>query len=416
MDESIIQFNFPEDKTSNIIKVVGVGGGGGNAVRNMYKQGIKDVSFAICNTDSQALWNSDIPIKIQLGKTGLGAGGSPIRAKAAAQESSEIIKQLFNDQTKMVFVIAGMGGGTGTGAAPIIAGIAKEMGLLTIGIVTIPFYFEKKPQIIKALEGVEEMRKNVDSLLIINNERLRDIYTDGITTAKDAFAKADDVLTTATKSIAEIITIVGTISCYFCDVETVMKNGDSALMTIGKASGEKRLQQAIMNALHSPLLSDSNIENAQKILFIIYTSEEYPLLIKELDELDAFIEELNPNIEVIRGLYDDNSLGSDAKITIIATGFETYGKNSQILDNNNHKYEALIERYYKKNDTKKSDIQTPLPPKETISGTSLMPDNSTTEDKNIESCDSSATSSTELSLAERILLRFERLVDDITRE
>lgn len=421
MDESIIEFNFPTDKSSNIIKVVGVGGGGGNAVRNMYKQGIKDVSFAICNTDSQALWNSDIPVKIQLGKTGLGAGGSPIRAKAAAQESSEYIKKLFNDQTKMVFVTAGMGGGTGTGAAPIIAGIAKEMGILTIGIVTIPFYFEKKPQIIKALEGVEEMRKNVDSLLIINNERLRDIYTDGITTAKDAFAKADDILTTATKSIAEIITIVGTISCDFCDVETVMKNGDSALMTIGKASGEKRLQQAIMNALHSPLLSDNNIENAQKILFIIYTSEEYPLLIEEFDELDAFMEELNPNIEVIWGLYDDNSLGSDVKITIIATGFETTGKNNQIPENNNHKYEVLIERYYKKNDIRKSDIQETLQPKNIASETSLTTDNSViedenTEEKNVKSNNSSSKSTPKLSFADRILQRFERLVDDITRE
>ena len=204
-EEGIIDFNLPVNNT-HIIKVIGVGGGGGNAVRTMYKQGIKDVSFAICNTDSQALWNSEIPVKVQLGKKGLGAGGNPERAKSAAEESMESIKALFEDQTKMVFITAGMGGGTGTGAAPIIAKAAKEKGILTVGIVTIPFYFEKKPQIIKAFKGVEEMRKSVDSLLVINNERLRDIYTDGITTAKEAFAKADDILTTATKGIAEIIT------------------------------------------------------------------------------------------------------------------------------------------------------------------------------------------------------------------
>lgn len=414
MDDSIIPFVLPTDKTKNIIKVIGVGGGGGNAVHNMYKQGIKDVSFAICNTDSQALWKSDIPVKVQLGKTGLGAGGNPERAKIAAQENTDDIKLLFNDNTKMVFITAGMGGGTGTGAAPIIAKLAKDMGLLTIGIVTIPFYFEKRPQIIKALEGVSEMRKNVDSLLIINNECLRDIYTDGITTAKDAFAKADDILTTATKGIAEIITIVGTISCDFCDVETVMKNGGNALMAIGKANGEKRLQKAIINALHSPLLSNSNIENAKKILFIIYTSEEHSLLIEEFDELDAFMEELNPNIEVIWGLYDDNSLDTDVKITIIATGFEAEERiNSDPQVNKDQKYRDIIDILYGKRKKQESlhiskpSIQTP--PKE--------PKDSNRPSESIDSSTAdSTTSPNKPSLAERLLQRFGSIIDEMTKE
>lgn len=200
--DDIIEFDLIKNQASNIIKVIGVGGGGGNAVKNMYGQGIKDVSFAICNTDSQALSRSNVPIKIQLGDTGLGAGGNPEKGRAAAETSIEQIKALFNDATQMVFITAGMGGGTG---APIIAHIAKEMGILTIGIVTIPFQFEMKPKIIKAIKGVNEMKENVDALLVINNERLREIYADGITTAKEAFCKADDILTTATKSIAEII-------------------------------------------------------------------------------------------------------------------------------------------------------------------------------------------------------------------
>ena len=228
--DGIIEFDLIKNQASNIIKVIGVGGGGGNAVKNMYSQGIKDVSFAICNTDSQALSRSNVPTKIQLGDTGLGAGGNPEKGRAAAETSIEQIKALFNDTTQMVFITAGMGGGTGTGAAPIIAHIAKEMGILTIGIVTIPFQFEMKPKIVKAIKGVNEMKENVDALLVINNERLREIYADGITTAKEAFCKADDILTTATKSIAEIITIEGTINRDFCDVETIMKDGGSAIM------------------------------------------------------------------------------------------------------------------------------------------------------------------------------------------
>ncbi|NUN80844.1 cell division protein FtsZ, partial [Bacteroides ovatus] len=270
--DGIIEFDLIKNQASNIIKVIGVGGGGGNAVKNMYSQGIKDVSFAICNTDSQALSRSNVPTKIQLGDTGLGAGGNPEKGRAAAETSIEQIKALFNDTTQMVFITAGMGGGTGTGAAPIIAHIAKEMGILTIGIVTIPFQFEMKPKIVKAIKGVNEMKENVDALLVINNERLREIYADGITTAKEAFCKADDILTTATKSIAEIITIEGTINRDFCDVETIMKDGGSAIMAMGRAKGKYRIQNAILDALNSPLLNDNDIEKAQKLLYIIYSS------------------------------------------------------------------------------------------------------------------------------------------------
>lgn len=342
----IIEFDFPTNQASNIIKVVGVGGGGGNAVKNMYKQGIHDVSFVLCNTDSQALCRSDIPVKIQLGKTGLGAGNDPMKGKAAAEESIDSIKELFNDTTKMVFVTAGMGGGTGTGAAPVIANVAKEMGILTVGIVTIPFLFEKKPKIMQALRGVEEMKRNVDALLVINNERLREIYTDGITTAKDAFSKADDILTTATKSIAEIITIEGTINRDFRDVETIMKNGGSAIMATGKARGKYRIQNAILNALNSPLLNDNDIEQAQKLLYILYASKNNPILIDELSELDSFMEELDTDIEVIWGLYDDDSLGEDVKITLIATGFNS--RKDTIADTSEEtRLKGQIEKYYK---------------------------------------------------------------------
>lgn len=358
-DNKIVEFDFPSNKTTNIIKVIGVGGGGGNAVKNMYSQGIQDVSFAICNTDSQALNRADVPVRIQLGNTGLGAGGKPEVGRAAAEESLDQIKALFNDDTKMVFITAGMGGGTGTGAAPVIAKMAKDMGILTIGIVTIPFLFEMKPKIVKAIKGVNEMKANVDALLVINNERLREIYADGITTAKDAFNKADDILTTATKSIAEIITIEGTINRDFCDVQTIMKDGGSAIMAMGKAKGKYRIQNAILDALNSPLLNNSDIEKAQKLLYIIYSSKDSPILIDELSELDAFMEELDPNIEVIWGLYDDDSLGEHVKITIIATGFNNE-KETLVSDNEELKLNSVIEQYYKPTNLATKETVTPI--------------------------------------------------------
>ena len=345
-DNEIVEFDIPSNKAANIIKVIGVGGGGGNAVKNMYSQGIQDVSFAICNTDSQALNRADVPVRIQLGNTGLGAGGKPEVGRAAAEESLDQIEALFKDDTKMVFITAGMGGGTGTGAAPVIAKIAKDMGILTIGIVTIPFLFEMRPKIVKAIKGVNEMKANVDALLVINNERLREIYADGITTAKDAFNKADDILATATKSIAEIITIEGTINRDFCDVQTIMKDGGSAIMAMGKAKGKYRIQNAILDALNSPLLNNSDIEKAQKLLYIIYSSKDSPILIDELSELDAFMEELDTNIEVIWGLYDDDSLGEYVKMTIIATGFNNENR-TLATDNEELKLNSVIEQYYK---------------------------------------------------------------------
>lgn len=323
MDETV-QFDFPTD-SPKIIKVIGVGGGGGNAVKHMSKQGIHDVTFVLCNTDSQALKKSNIPTQIQLGRKttgGLGAGNDPAVAREAAMESIEEIKSLFNDGTQMVFVTAGMGGGTGTGAAPVVARTAKEMGMLTVGIVTIPFLFEKKKKIIQALEGVEEMRKSVDALLVINNERLREIYTDGMTTLKEAYAKADDILAIATKSIAEIITIEGTINLDFRDVRKILKEGGVAIMSTGTAKGEKRLKNAIENALHSPLLNNNDIVNAKKILFNIAANEQKaPILIDEMNEIDAFMDSLDSNIEVIWGQADDPSLDEEVKFTLIATGF-----------------------------------------------------------------------------------------------
>ena len=298
--DDIVQFDLPTD-SPKIIKVIGVGGGGGNAVKHMYKQGIHDVTFVLCNTDSQALNKSDIPIKIQLGRQttgGLGAGNDPKVARDAAEESIEDIKNLFNDGTQMVFVTAGMGGGTGTGAAPVVG-----------------------KKIIQALEGVEEMRKSVDALLVINNERLREIYTDGMTTLKDAYAKADDILSIATKSIAEIITMEGIINLDFRDVKKILKDGGVAIMSTGKARGEKRLKIAIENALHSPLLNNNDIVNAKKILFNISASEKAPILIEEMGEIDAFMDSLDPNIEVIWGQADDPTLDDEVKITILATGF-----------------------------------------------------------------------------------------------
>lgn len=260
-DETIMPFDFQKEN-STYIKVVGVGGGGGNAVNHMYKEGIHDVTFAICNTDNQALSMSEVPIKIQLGKEGLGAGNRPAKARAAAEESLESIKEMLNDGCKMAFITAGMGGGTGTGAAPIIAKTAKEMDILTVGIVTIPFLFEGNRKIDQALDGVEEMSKHVDALLVINNERLRDVYSD--ISVMNAFGKADDTLSVAAKSIAEIITIRGDINLDFNDVKTVLKDGGVAIMSTGYGEGEERVTQAINDALHSPLLNNNDIFNSKK--------------------------------------------------------------------------------------------------------------------------------------------------------
>lgn len=372
-DWTPIDFGQTEDTTKNIIKVIGVGGGGCNAVKNMYSEGIVNVSFAVCNTDSQSLSKSPVPVKIMLGKSGLGAGANPEVGRSEAQNTQEDIKRLLDDGTKMAFVTAGMGGGTGTGAAPVIAGIAKSMGILTVGIITIPFYFEKRKKIVKALQGVEEMRKNVDALLIVNNERLCDVYADSEITVKDAFKLADKVLSDATKSISELITIEGTINLDFRDIETTIKSGGGAIMAMGRASGEGRVQNAILNALDSPLLYGSDISNAQRILFNIYTSSKHPIFVREMREIDAFFDELNPDIKVIWGLSDDDSLDEDAKVTILATGLNNELAD-EIQDNpvtttkDEDDYQRIIDKLYhpirdnfqfqKKKDSPKEEIPT----------------------------------------------------------
>lgn len=322
MDEdTLLEFDY-EKGNPVIIKVIGVGGGGGNAVCHMYEEGIQDVSFVLCNTDQQALGRANVPDKIVLGQTvtqGLGAGNRPEKAKEAAEESFNEIKDILSDGTKMVFITAGMGGGTGTGAAPVIARIARDMGLLTVGIVTIPFLFEGKPKILQALNGVEEIASNVDALLVINNEKLRDIYSD--LTVLNAFRKADDTLTIAAKSIAEIITQPGIINLDFADVKTTMKDGGVALMSNGYGEGEERVRIALEDALNSPLLGNKNVKNAKRILLNVSFSEDAEFLMEEMNFIHDFFANSNPYMEVIWGTSVDNSLENKVKITVLATGF-----------------------------------------------------------------------------------------------
>ena len=320
MDE-IVQFDFPTD-SPKIIKVIGVGGGGGNAVNHMYREGIHDVTFVLCNTDNQALAESPVPVKLQPGRSitqGLGAGNRPERARDAAEESIDDIKEQLNDGTKMVFITAGMGGGTGTGAAPVIARIAKEMDILTVGIVTIPFIFEGEKKIIQALDGVERIAQHVDALLVINNERLREIYAD--LTFMNAFGKADDTLSIAAKSIAEIITMRGTVNLDFADVKTILKDGGVAIMSTGFGEGENRVTKAIDDALHSPLLNNNDIFNAKKVMLNVSFCPTSELMMEEMNEIHEFMSKFREGVEVIWGVAVDNSLDTKVKITVLATGF-----------------------------------------------------------------------------------------------
>ena len=320
MDE-IVQFDFPTD-SPKIIKVIGVGGGGGNAVNHMYREGIHDVTFVLCNTDNQALAESPVPVKLQLGRSitqGLGAGNRPERARDAAEERIDDIKEQLNDGTKMVFITAGMGGGTGTGAAPVIARIAKEMDILTVGIVTIPFIFEGEKKIIQALDGVERIAQHVDALLVINNERLREIYAD--LTFMNAFGKADDTLSIAAKSIAEIITMRGTVNLDFADVKTILKDGGVAIMSTGFGEGENRVTKAIDDALHSPLLNNNDIFNAKKVMLNVSFCPTSELMMEEMNEIHEFMSKFREGVEVIWGVAVDNSLDTKVKITVLATGF-----------------------------------------------------------------------------------------------
>lgn len=316
-----LDFGEP-DRQNSIIKVIGVGGGGGNAVNNMYKQGIHDVSFVVCNTDAQALKDSPVPERLQLGSEGLGAGNRPEKARQAAEESIDDIKAMLSDGTKMDFITAGMGGGTGTGAAPVIARVSKELGILTVGIVTIPFKFEGNKKIDQALDGVDEMAKHVDALLVINNERLRKVYPD--LSLLNGFAKADDTLSVAAKSIAEIITVRGLMNLDFNDVRTVLKDGGVAIMSTGFGEGDGRVRKAIDDALNSPLLNDNDVYNSQKILLSIAFSSDNGtdgLAMEEMNEINDFMSRFGSDFELKWGIAIDNTLEKKVKITILATGF-----------------------------------------------------------------------------------------------
>lgn len=323
MSTDIMNFNLDRNSGS-IIKVIGVGGGGGNAVNHMFAQGIKDVDFMICNTDSQALANSAIPIKIQLGSSlteGRGAGNKPEIGRDAAIENIDDVKKVLADNTKMVFITAGMGGGTGTGGAPVIAEAARELGILTVGIVTLPFRNEGRRRIKQAIDGIAAMEKHVDSLLVINNERIREMYGDS--TISEAFSKADNVLTIAAKGIAEIITVAGYINVDFADVQTVMHNSGVAVMGSAHASGEDRAVRAIEEALNSPLLNNNNIEGAKNILLNI-TSGKREVTMDEIGDITDYVQDkAGHEADLIWGNGYDENLEDEISVTVIATGFST---------------------------------------------------------------------------------------------
>jgi len=323
MSEELINFELPVNK-SREIKVIGIGGGGSNAVNHMYKQGIKDVDFIVCNTDAQALVSSPVPIRIQLGESlteGRGAGNKPEIGRQAAIENLQDVIEALEGNTKMVFITAGMGGGTGTGAAPIIAKATKELGILTVAIVTIPFRFEGQQRINQAIEGINQMEEHVDSLLVINNEKLREIYGD--LKLSEAFAKADDILSMAARGIAEIITVPGYINVDFADVETVMKDSGVAILGSGTATGEGRAVKAIEAALNSPLLNNNDITGANNILLNI-TSGENEISMDEVGKITDYINHsASKNATIIWGTGVEKSLGEDISVTIIATGFKT---------------------------------------------------------------------------------------------
>ncbi len=313
-----------KEKSRTIIKVMGVGGGGNNAINHMYMQNIEGVSFVVLNTDRQQLNESPVPNRVLLGPNtthGLGAGNIPETAKRAAEESENEIAQLFDDDTKMVFITAGMGGGTGTGAAPVVARIAHEKGVLTIGIVTIPFLFEGPKKILKALAGADEMGKYVDALLIINNQRLTEIYSDLDFT--NAFGKADDTLTTAARSISDLITVRGVINLDFNDVNTTLRNGGAAIISSGYGTGERRVTKAIEDALESPLLKNRDVYGSRKILMNVYFNPNSgsPLLMKELNEIQEFMANFDQEVDVIWGTAHDLSLEEQIKVTVLAAGF-----------------------------------------------------------------------------------------------
>ncbi|MEP5612295.1 MAG: cell division protein FtsZ [Cyclobacteriaceae bacterium] len=335
MAENMYQFDLPSHHKS-IIKVVGVGGGGSNAVNHMHSLGIKDVEFVVCNTDHQALDSSAVPIKLQIGinlTSGLGAGANPDKGRSAAIESKEEIRDLLSQDTKMVFITAGMGGGTGTGAAPVIAQVARELDILTVGIVTAPFAFEGKKKTRAAEEGIAELKKYCDTVLVIMNDKLREVY--GNLSIRDAFGEADNVLTTAAKGIAEIITVPGYVNVDFEDVKTVMRNAGPAVMGSAKTLGENRARRAAEEALNSPLLNQQNIFGAEKILLSIISGEEAELQMDELTDITDYIQEYaGDDAEVIFGHGVDANLGEHIRVTVIATGFGEVSEAGEYVNKN----------------------------------------------------------------------------------
>lgn len=328
-DELLIE---PTDCTrSSIIKVIGVGGGGGNAVANMYCEGLHDVRFLVCNTDRKALESSAVPDRLQLGP-GLGAGGDPETGRALAEGDLEAIDDIFDEDTKMVFITAGMGGGTGTGASPIIAREAKSRGLLTVAIVTIPFLFELQRQVDKALDGVERLAKEVDAILVINNERLREIYPD--LTVINAFKKADETLTKAVGSIVEIIKMRGRVNLDFRDVNMVLHQGGLAVISSGHATGPQRVTRAIRDALYSPLLNNKDIFRATRIAMAITCSSEpdKALLIDEMSEIEHFTTRFDGNPYFKWGFVPDAAMGDEIKVTILASGFGIFNEKAEQTD------------------------------------------------------------------------------------
>lgn len=317
-----LQFDLPKDQSS-IIKVVGIGGGGSNAVNHMYEQGIVGVNFVIGNTDSQALDISKVPNKIQLGPKltqGLGAGSNPECGAQATEESIEEIREILSKNTKMVFVTAGMGGGTGTGGAPVVARVARELGILTVGIVTTPFSFEGKRKYNQALQGIEKLKEQVDTILVISNDKIREMY--GNARQSDAFNHANNILTMAAKSISEIITIPGYINVDFADVKYVMTNGGAAIMGTAIAEGNGRALKAVQGALNSPLLNDNDVRGAKRILVNISSGPEEQVTIDEITEINEYIQEVAKDTDIIFGTCDDPGMGSKLSVTLIATGFE----------------------------------------------------------------------------------------------
>lgn len=318
---SIDDVNTRGNDDEGLIMVVGVGGGGDNAVNHMFRQGIKNVSFVVLNTDSQALKNSPVPKKVVIGD-GLGAGNKPEKARDFAERDIARIEAMFDDNVKMVFITAGMGGGTGTGASPIVARVARERGILTIGIVTIPFGFEGPKKILKAYAGADELAKYVDALLVINNQRLTEIYGD--LDFMNAFSKADDTLSTAARSISELISDDGYMNVDLNDVDTTLRDSGAAIISCGFGEGESRVSKAIEDALNSPLLRSRNVYGAKRLLFHIYYSRtaEEAFKMNEVDELTDFVSSLSPEVDVIWGLGFDETLGNQVKITVLAAGFD----------------------------------------------------------------------------------------------